>query len=573
MLASFFANALIRQMKSTIVNSHDALLLIHNAREAEMCRDLDVLKNILSVVWEDIEGSPDYSRFAAPIRAELLRSSGILLSHYGKSRGLTAYQLRAKDLLTSAVELFQAEGDRSKAAEANIALAVAYWFAGEVVECNTILSSIEEEFAEDRDYSILLSVKLNRIGCLNWLGEFDKAIEIIESIHSWVELCPDLKLLAQFHNQAGIIFRKVHLYERSIRHLHRAIEISRTFKNYRFQGLSMNCLAMTYREIGDYASAHIYVKEAILVFESVGDKGWIPHVLDSRALILLDEERVDEALETIDRAISLFSGGEDYSGLTEAMFTKCRCLLRLRREPEAYALFAELGHLASVRIGETALRKYSRLLAGEARVVGGKTLRERTDFLRKDLIREALHSTGGNIVEAADALGESHQALSFMLKRKYAALYDELGIRRRKRSVKPRSVPVDAAAGAGPIQHILMPASMKYAYDFPVDEALDISTYLLSPELMRKLGLDGSKLVAVAKVKELKPETAVLYEMDGVYDIGRLIYDGLTSLFVIEKREGDFVFFTDVSLLGVPIAYCDTGNINRNVLEFKKVDI
>jgi hypothetical protein len=87
-----------------------------------------------------------------------------------------------------------------------------------------------------------------------------------------------------------------------------------------------------------------------------------------------------------------------------------------------------------------------------------------------------------------------------------------------------------------------MPAGIKFAYDFPVDEDLDFSTYLLSAELTRRLGLRGSKLIAVAKIADFEPDMVVLYETKGVFDIDRLTYDRLTNLFLIERGEGDLSF-------------------------------
>lgn len=561
-------------MKSPTLKSHDVLLLIDDAREAEMCRDIDRLRSIVSPVWENIEETPDYSTFSAPIRGELLRLSGVLLSHYGKSKRLTEYQSRAKDLLTCAVELFVKEDDRIKIAETSIGLAVAYWFAGEVNECDTILSSLEQDFAKDDNYSILLSIKINRIGCLNWHGDLIGAREVIESIQPWVAVCPDLKLLAQFYNQAGIIYRRLNLYSQSIVHLQRGIEICTTSRNHRIRGLSLNCLALTYREAGNHSSAHKSAEEAIAVFESIGDTGWIPHVLDTRALIFLDQGHIEEALETINTAIASFSEGEDYSGLTEAMFTKCRCLLRLKRVPDAFAVFSELGHLASVRIGEAALRKYCTMLAEEVRYIEGKTYRERTDSLKKQLIREALRASGGNIGRAADSLGESHQNLSFILKNKFPEIPLELGIKRKRRTANapvPRKKYVQYEP---PVQHVMMPKTMKFAYDFHVEEKTVISTFLISADLTIKLGLMGRKLVAVAKIGELKTDVPILYETrDGKsHGIGRLLYDEFTKLYVIHVEENDeFVFPADVAVIGVPIGYCDVESVNRDMLRFKKI--
>lgn len=464
--------------------------------------------------------------------------------------------------------MFTSMGRREHAADASIGLASCYWFAGEVEECNAILSSLEIEF--DSCQHIYLKIQLNRIGCLIGRGYSSEALTIVGTLHTWAEVCTDQKLQAQFHNQAGITYQITGENTKALNHFLKAADISRILKNARFLAVNLNGLAMTYRDISDYSSAHKYAEEAISVFESIGDTGWVPHVLDSKALIFLDEGRFDEALETIERAVALFSESEDYSGLTEAMFTKCRCLLRLGREAEAFALFSELGHIASVRIGETALRKYSAQLAEEVRFIDGKTFRERTGFLKKELIKAALRASGGNIGEAADSLGESHQALSFMLKSKYPELYEEFGIARKPRTVvKPAKKPKVVEP---PVRHVLMPVNMKYSYDFYIDEESEISTFLLSGEMARRLGLEkGGKLVAVAKIREPIPGVSVLYELNGTYDTGRVIYDNLTGLFVIEKGEGDFVFFNDVLPLGVPIAYCDPENVNKDILEFRKI--
>lgn len=555
-------------MKSPTINAQDVLLLIDNARDAEMCRDLDLLSNLLSEVWEEGDFSPDYSHFQPKINAELLRLIGVCISQHGRSRRLIDQQLKAKNIFTKAAEIFADIGNHEKVAETQIALAVCYWFLGEVQECHIILNSLKNEF--DESQSIYLKIQLNRIGCLNWQGNHDQSLAIIDLLSTNSQVCSDKRLQAQFYNQAGITCHYLNQNERATTFLLRAAEISSSINNKRVLGINLNCLAVVYNDMGDYPSAHKYAEEAISVFESIGDTGWVPHVLDSKALIFLDEGRFDEARETIERAVALFSESEDYSGLTEAMFTKCRCLLRLGREAEAFALFSELGHIASVRIGETALRKYSSQLAEEVRFIDGKTFRERTGFLKKELIKAALRASGGNIGEAADSLGESHQALSFMLKSKYPELYEEFGIARKPRTVvKPAKKPKIAEP---PVRHVLMPVNMKYSYDFYIDEESEISTFLLSGEMARRLGLEkGGKLVAVAKIREPIPGVSVLYELNGTYDTGRVIYDNLTCLFVIEKGEGDFVFFNDVLPLGVPIAYCDPENVNKDMLEFRKI--
>lgn len=85
----------------------DILYLIDEAKNAELCRDITAIQKILQPVWLDIEESPDFNNFDEIVRAELFRICGAFLSFYGNAKNLKDYQIRGKDLLTNAIELFE----------------------------------------------------------------------------------------------------------------------------------------------------------------------------------------------------------------------------------------------------------------------------------------------------------------------------------------------------------------------------------------------------------------------------------------------------------------------------------
>ena len=55
-------------------------VLLEEAKNAELCRDIEESRRIFSSFWQDIETDPDVSDFEAVVQAELLRLCGFFLS-------------------------------------------------------------------------------------------------------------------------------------------------------------------------------------------------------------------------------------------------------------------------------------------------------------------------------------------------------------------------------------------------------------------------------------------------------------------------------------------------------------
>ena len=237
--------------------------------------------------------------------------------------------------------------------------------------------------------------------------------------------------------------------DKSFRHAKESVNIARAANNSMFAALNLNNLANTYRTGGELKLALATSNEAIAIMEARGDKGWTAHFLDTKALIYLDQCEYNESLKIIEESIEIFVEGEDYGGLTDAMWTKCLCLLRLDRFTDALGVFIELRDIAARQIGQVAVDKFEKLLAEEIYVLKHFPLADEVATLKRSLVVKAMRESDGHVSKAALKLGlRSQQHLSEILNNQFPDIYDELGIKRRARRIKA----ANKKTGAWPCQ-------------------------------------------------------------------------------------------------------------------------
>jgi tetratricopeptide (TPR) repeat protein len=557
------------KIRSSTLTSADVRRVIEEARDAELCRNLEFFRDTLSNFWEDIEGEPDVSSFDPPVRAELLRLSGVFLSQFGRARGLADHQIRAKDILTRAQELFEEQQSNVKAAETKVALANCYWFSGEVSEYDDLIRSVEEEFSVEPRHPVSIQIKLNRLLVANWRQDRKEAERLIGEVARVISTNHDVRLRTQFHNLAGIARRIAGDLDESTRHVKEAVRIAKAAHNAMFVAFNLNNLAFVYRIGGHFNQAHRTIDEALSIMESREDKGWIPHALDTKALIYLDQVDYDQALEVIERSIAIFSQGEDYSGLTDAMWTKCLCLLRLNRLNDALEVFIDLRDIAARQIGEIAVDKFTTLLMEQIHILKQFPLTDELATLKRSLVVKAMRESDGHVAKAARKLGlRSQQHLSEILNNQFPDIYDELGIKRRAK----RSNEIKKEPPLG-LSRLIMPKNRTYSFNFTWDGKLEPQFFYFPRYLMRPFGLKTNAIVAVMPVKSesLFDGGIVLYFYNDTFRIGRICYDELTELFLVDLEE--LIFLSDVQLIGVPIGYCPVSDRHKKVMKFERLKL
>jgi tetratricopeptide (TPR) repeat protein len=553
---------------SSIVTSADVLRVIEEARDAELCRNLELFRDILSFFWENIVEDPDVSAFDPPFQAELLRLCGVFLSHYGRARGLPDYQNRAKDILSRAARLFEAQNYSDMAAETKVGLAACYWYLGEVEEHDAMLRSVEAEFIGQADHRVSIQIKLNRVLFAIWIKDLEEAGHLIEEIIKVISHDHDLRLRTQFHNLAGITYRLIGDVDKSFMHAKESVDIARAANNSMIVALNLNNLANTYRTGGELKLALATSNEAIAITAALGDKGWTAHFLDTKALIYLDQGEYNESLKVIERSIEIFVEGEDCGGLTDAMWTKCLCLLRLDRFTDALRVFIDLRDIAARQIGQVAVDKFDKLLAEEVYVLKRFPLTDELAVLKRSLVVKAMRESGNHVSKAALRLGlRSQQHLSDIINNQFPDIHNELGIKRRIRRTKQTKQKQPAPG----LTSLILPKNRTCSFNFAWRGKEEPQFFYSPRNLMREFGVRTDAIVAVIPVESesLSDGGVVVYFNNDAFRIGRLSYDEFSELFLIDLEE--FIFLSDVQLIGVPIGYCPVSEQNKRIMKFERL--
>jgi hypothetical protein len=335
-----------------------------------------------------------------------------------------------------------------------------------------------------------------------------------------------------------------------------------------FVAFNLNNLAMTYRADGELDKARQTIDESILKLEARRATGWIPHALDTKALIHIDQAEYEEALSVIGKSIEIFLEGEDYGGLTDAMWTKCLCLLRANSFTDAHTVFIELRDIAARQIGQVAVDKFEKLLAEEVYVLRHFPLVDELSALKRSLVVKAVRQTEGHMAKASKVLGlRSQQHLSQILNREFPDIYDELGIKRRA----PRSTGTRKKEPPLGLSRLIMPKGRTYSFNFNWRGMLEPQFYYFPRDLMLPFGIKTYGIVAVMPVKSesLFDGGIVLYSYNYTFRIGRLAYDELAQIFLVDLEE--LIFLSDVTLIGVPIGYCSVADRHKKTMKFERL--
>lgn len=555
----------------------ELLNLIEEVRNAELSRDTNSLREILLSVWKDDNRVPDFAEYEPAIRAELLRLCGFYLTFHGRSRNLTDYQLRAKDALTNAIEIFQAEGLADKAAESKINLAFCFWNSGEVEECEALLSLVENDFNENKIHPVYLQTKINRMMLLCWCEKFDEAFAIVNEISPLMNYCVDLRLRIMFYVETGILFHHKFKYTDAIFYFSEAIRLAKESNNLYFLAMAYNNLSLLYLDLKVFEDAHAFSVKSFDLLRKLNHMGWIPHILDSRALIYLGENKFEEALEVVETALKYFYNGEDYKGLTATLWTKVQCLFRLGRAEDALIVFSKLENIASIHIGEVAVRKYARKLTEEVYVLRHVPFAEECAEFKKARVAKALVEANGTIGVAAKILGvKSHQALSDILNNQFPGLLQELGFSRRARRgtggkrARSEAANSERVSGEREITRLILPGN-NFSFNFNVPSE-KFETFYFDKNLMKNFGVGSASIVAVVPLSELKAgQYVVVYEKD-IFTVAKTEYNDWSGVYFISDEKGEPLPLDEKNIVGEPIGYCLFSKTDEKLIEFSRLE-
>jgi tetratricopeptide (TPR) repeat protein len=547
------------------LKSVDLDKLIKNAWDFELRRECDAAIKNFEPIWADINEQPDFSGNNIDLQAILYRLTGYFLGYYGKIKNKKHYQERAKDLLMKSIRFFHRMGDTLKVAEAQNCLSMCYIHGGELAEAEIILEQTAEDFLLNKSDIVYLKNRGNLLSTKLRQQKYADVIDIVEDILIPMDFCGDRRARIVFHENAGLAFRQTSQFGKAISNYEKAMKLTEGYDLVESASI-FNNLAYLYYKTDHLDSAHYHVDKAISIAQNYQLIGWLPSYFDTKALIFAKEGRSESAIELIQDAISLLQKGEDYYAITDSMWNKCKFLFQLNRKEEALIVFSDLIAIAGQKMGEFAVKNFTKGFANLIHYKQGRSLNDKvTDFKQKEII-SAIQEANNNLHLAAETLKTDLSELSRILDNEFPEIYDELNLQRASETGHGLvSNNVEAILSA---PRKISPLTLENIHkDY---NASNLSTFFISAETtLDILGFEEDVVVAVSPIECLNSKDFVLtYNPENnQYYFGKPCYDKDLELFFINNNSEIYpISLDDKNLIGKVIGYMPFAEINSENL-------
>jgi CheY-like chemotaxis protein/tetratricopeptide (TPR) repeat protein len=453
--------------------------------------DYEAAREAMGELWQRVGERPLLEGLDEETKGAVLLRAAVLTGWIGSAKQISGAQETAKNLISESIAIFEALQHNSRVAEAQIDLACCYWREGAFDEGRVML---REALSRLTDSDIELSAKaLLRSAIIEeTANRHNDALRIHTEAARVFNLIENHLLQGSFHNEFAIVLKNLAVAEDRDDYIDLAlIEYAAASYHFeqaghiRYQACVENNLAMLFWKAHRFADAHEHLDRAQTLFTRLKDSVHLAQVDETRARVMLGEDRVVDAEKASRRAVRTLEKGDEQSLLAEALTTLGISLARLQHPKQARSaleraidgaqragdlqgaglaaltVIEQLSeHLsndelcATVERAETLLEETSdmstlkRLCTSACRVLSRiQMFPTRPDWPRFSLkeallryeahfIQLALKDTAGKVTPAAHLLGlPGHQALQFILNNRHKNLLsDRTPIVPRKRS-------------------------------------------------------------------------------------------------------------------------------------------
>jgi two-component system chemotaxis response regulator CheY len=466
------------------------------AKQLEKTGEYDAACEALAEFWPEHQGQPTLEALDQAAAGDVLLRAGALAGWLGSADQAGGSQEAAKNLITQSLEIFEGLGESARVAEARADLALCYWREGAFDEARINLAEALERL-KNEDGDLKASV-LIRAGVVEVDSQrLDEALRLYNKAAALLEGSGDHALKGTFHNSFALVLRRLAAVENREDCLDRSLieytAASFHFEqagNTRYQASVESNLGFLFSTIGKFAEAHAHIDRARGLFASLGDRGHVAQVDDTRARTLLAEGLPVHAERIARSAVRTLDKGDECSLLVEALTTYATALARTgkdRRSRSAFeraiavaqtcgdlegagranlSLIEELGHqtpameLAAIYKSAVHLLQRSqdpsatkRLLSCATKVIdalgGGRddedaaakrdswegfSFKQQIVKSEKALIERALRDAKGSVTKAARLLGfNHHQSLIALINSRHKDLLKKRSAVQRRR--------------------------------------------------------------------------------------------------------------------------------------------
>ena len=443
----------------------------------------------LGGLWNGIGKRPRIEGLPANEQAELLLRAGALSGWLGSSGQVPGAQAFAKDLISESIRAFEALDDMEKVAEAQSDLALCYWREGAMDEARVWSREALTNAAEPANMLRILT-RATTVECAS--NRFAEALTLLDQAAPLLDQVEDAVAQGCYHMHRAVVLRRLGGAENLDRALIESAAASVHFEQANHRRYVARCENNTgniLRQLGRYYDALEHLERARRIFSELGDVGTAAQVNDTRARVLVEQERYVEAEKLAFLSASALEAGDEQSLLADALETQGVALARMGRHESALGVLRRASHIAETagdvplsgrifltvleevrnflspaeirdiyreaddRLGEDLSTELMSRLRACARLTTSITATARTEHptpqgsfelevhnCESELIRNALDQANGSVTRAARQLGLTHQGLCYIINHRHKQL---LGARapirvRRKSIIKKR---------------------------------------------------------------------------------------------------------------------------------------
>jgi len=449
----------------------------------------EAAREALGEHWRGIGERPNAEGLGERTAAEVLLQAGALSGWLGASNQSAGAQEQAKDLISESAALFERLGETDRTAAAHSDLALCYWREGAYDNARVLLEQAAALIGDDAE--LKAKTVLRRVVVESSSGRYTDALRLLTDSTPLFEEGTSHALKGIFHNELALVLRKLATVERRQDYYDRAI-IEHTAAVYHFEqagheryvARTENNLASPLYKLGRHGEAHEHLDRARLIFARLKDAGSLAQVDETRARVLIAEQRYREANRVMAGAIQTLEKGGESALLADALTVQGVVWTRLEIHESSLSILRRAVEVAEVSgalcsAGRAALTLIEEHGARHLSLTDAHTVYLRADELLKDtqdaediarlracarivirrlaggrlhdegftfhgavhefeakFIEQALEEAGGSVTKAARLLGISYQSLITLLDTRHGRLYKKrTPPKRRKRSI------------------------------------------------------------------------------------------------------------------------------------------
>jgi len=334
-------------LETAHLNANDeALRRCKTALEQKDKGDYAGAQETMQPLWKGIGERPKTSGLEPAVAAEVLLCAGILTSWIGSKNQIADAQEFAKNLITQSMMYFESSRDVMKVAVAQSEIAYCYYREGTLNEARSWLHDTLKKLTFEGAARARALLKLTTVECS--AARFHEALRLLNDNEALFRKITNPRIKGYYHSELAIILRNLATTENRPEYFRRAIneykEAESQFRlaqNPIFRADVINNLGFLLFKLSRYKEAHKYLNEARRLTARFKDKARTAQIDESRAQVLIAEEKLTEAERVARRAVSALQKSGHFCMMAEALITQGVALARLGRTTHAQLIFRQ----------------------------------------------------------------------------------------------------------------------------------------------------------------------------------------------------------------------------------------